>query len=86
MVGSPGVEPGLPPSRTEWIPVFLEAAAVETAGIEPARRRLRGAPGTMPVIPVRGLPEIRTLTLRNAVAVLCQLELPAQGRRALTRW
>lgn len=59
---------------------------METAGIEPARRRLRGVPGTMPVIPMRGLPEIRTLTLRNAVAVLCQLELAAQGRRALISW
>jgi hypothetical protein len=50
MVGNPGVEPGSSWSQARWVTVSL-APGVEKAGIEPARQRLQGAPGALPVIP-----------------------------------
>lgn len=50
MVGTQGLEPRLPPPRGGAL-TLTRHPGVEKAGIEPARRRLQGASGALPVIP-----------------------------------
>ena len=85
VVGSPGVEPGLPPSRTGWISVFLEPGGPGGAGGEGRNRTgsstLAGRDRCHSCHPREWTAPDLNRDLRHTVAALCQLELAAHGRR-----